>query len=436
MKLPQSVNHCLQMLEQAGFSTYAVGGCVRDWLLGLQPHDYDLCTAATPEQMRHLFREYPLVLAGEKHGTVGVVTEDGVVEITTFRTEGEYRDNRHPDQVSFVTDIREDLARRDFTVNAMAYSPSRGLQDPFGGAEDLKNHILRAVGDPEKRFREDSLRILRGVRFSVRFHLTPTEETLRAMTELASLMDNLARERVFEELCKMLPLLTAEEMIRYAPVLTRAIPPLREAVGFCQHSRHHAYDVYTHTAYVVENTPAELELRWAALLHDVGKPATFSLDQQGNGHFYNHAKVGAEMAEAILRQLKAPNALRQRVVFLVEQHMTPLPPEPKLLRRRLSRYGQEAIYQLLALQKADFSAKGVKGTLPEFALVEKYLGEILAQNGCLTIQSLAVDGHDLMALGFQGKAIGAMLQELLEQVLEERLPNEGETLLEYAKNRR
>ena len=359
MQLPPSVLACLQALENHGFACYAVGGCVRDHLLGLTPHDFDLCTAATPEQMKQVFSHHRLVLAGEKHGTVGIVTDSGVVEITTFRTEGGYRDNRHPDWVEFVEDIRGDLARRDFTVNAMAYSPSRGLCDPFGGQKDLENRVLRAVGDADARFREDSLRILRGVRFAVRYGLTPDSATESAMFRLAPLMENLARERIFDELCKLLPLLTARDLQRFAPVLTAVIPELAPMLGFQQHTPHHAYDIYTHTAYVVENVPGELALRWAALLHDVGKVSTFSLDEAGCGHFYGHAQESAKMADAILLRLKAPTQLRQQVVFLIDKHMVLLQPERKTLRRQLSRWGQDALAQLLILQKADNASKGV-----------------------------------------------------------------------------
>lgn len=431
MKLPVAVLACLDRLEEAGFATYAVGGCVRDWLLGLTPHDYDLCTAATPAQMKTLFSDHGLVLAGEKHGTVGVVTDGGVVEITTFRTEGTYRDNRHPDRVEFVTDIEADLARRDFTVNAMAFSPSRGLCDPFGGREDLQNRILRAVGDPFDRFREDSLRILRGARFAVRFALTPEEATRQAMEQLAPLMDNLARERVFDELCKLLPLVNAEDLIQFAPVIIQVIPELGPCVGFDQHSRHHKYDVFTHTAQVVTGVPVELPLRWAALLHDVGKCACFTLDEQGQGHFYGHAGIGGEMADAILRRLKAPTQLRQQVVTLVAQHMTYPEPEKKPIRRRLSRLGETCFFQLLQLQEADTGHKGVgnRDEMAYFPAVRRIAGEILAENACMKVRDLAVNGHDLMALGIQGKAVGQTLDRLLELVLDEQVENEKTALL-------
>ena len=231
MKLPSYVLECLNALEAAGYPAYVVGGCVRDACLGLQPHDYDICTAAVPQQTEAVFAGKKLVLAGEKHGTVGVVTAGGVVEITTFRTEGAYRDNRHPDWVKFVDSVESDLARRDYTVNAMAYSPTRGFADPFGGRGDLESKVLRAVGDPVTRFQEDSLRILRGVRFAVKYGLTVDPATEDAMESQAQLMDNLAEERVFDELCKLLPLVSAEDLCRFAPILGAVIP------GIAAHDR-------------------------------------------------------------------------------------------------------------------------------------------------------------------------------------------------------
>ncbi len=424
----------MQILRQAGFEAYAVGGCVRDSLLGLTPHDYDLCTNALPEETARLFEGYTLVRSGEKHGTIGVVAEGEVIEITTFRTEGGYQDSRHPDWVRFVSSIREDLSRRDFTVNAMAYSPETGYIDPFGGQEDLKNRILRTVGDAKVRFTEDALRIARGVRFGVRFGLTPEKDTLAAMKALAPLMDRLARERVFEELCKLLPLVTAEDLQTYREILVRAIPPLAACVGFEQRNPHHRYDVYTHTAKVVEAMPAEPALRWAALLHDCGKPDCFFLDENGRGHFHGHARVSAEKADALLLSLKAPTALRERVVFLVAHHMTELTADKKLLRRRLGKYGVEATFQLLALQEADFGGKGTDEETETFSVLRRLLEEILAENACLTVRDLQINGRDLLSIGFSaGKALGACLAYLLEQVQDEQLPNEKAALLEKAK---
>ena len=432
MYIPESVRCCLDRLENAGFAAYVVGGCVRDHLLGLTPSDYDMCTAALPEETEAIFADHRLVLAGKKHGTVGVVTEDGVIEITTFRTEGDYQDNRHPEWVAFVPDIEQDLARRDFTVNAMAYSPTRGYADPFGGRDDLQHKILRAVGEPARRFTEDSLRILRGVRFAVRYGLTPEENTLNAMVSLRHLMENLARERVYEELSKLLPLVSAQDLIRFSPIFAAVIPELEACIGFQQHNPHHLYDVFTHTAQVVAAVPGDLTLRWAALLHDIGKPATFTLDEEGRGHFYGHAKVSAQMADAILRQLKAPTALREQVVTLIEHHMTPLTPDKKILRRRLSALGSENLNRLLLLQEADWFGRGVEEIREngDFSEIRQILSEIEAENACLSLKDLAINGHDLMDLGITGPQIGKTLNALLAQVLDEQLPNETDALLQ------
>ncbi len=435
MGIPEYVRSSLDALETAGFAAYCVGGCVRDDCLGLMPHDYDVCTQALPEQTEAVFSHRKLVLAGKKHGTVGVIFGKEVVEITTFRTEGCYQDNRHPDWVEFVPDVEKDLARRDFTVNAMAWSPKRGFCDPFGGREDLKNRILRAVGDPDTRFQEDSLRILRGLRFSVRFGLTIEENTWNAMLRQRHLMENLARERIFEELCSLLPLVTAEDLLRFGPILSAVIPELEPMLGFDQRSPHHAYDLFTHVAHVVAGVPQELTLRWAALLHDVGKIPTFTQDATGRGHFYGHAGVSAEMADAILRRLKAPTALRERTVLLISKHMTKIEPEKKTVRRLLSRLGEETVDQLLLLQEADMGSKGTgKEDLSQFPALRRLIAEIQAENACLGLKDLAVNGCDLMALGLQGKAVGETLNRLLEQVLDETLPNEREALLSAVKN--
>ncbi len=426
MELSDAARLCLDALEQSGFEAYAVGGCVRDSLLGKRPHDYDLCTNALPEETARLFAGYTLVRSGEKHGTIGVAVGKEVIEITTFRTEGGYQDGRHPDWVRFVPCLREDLARRDFTVNAMAYSPRQGYIDPFGGQKDLQDKVLRTVGNARERFTEDALRILRGVRFAVRFGLTPEEHTLQAMQDLAPLMDKLARERVFDELCKLLPLVTARDLVTYAPVLTQAVPALAPCVGFAQHNPHHQYDVYTHTAQVVAAAPADLAVRWAALLHDCGKPECFHMDENGIGHFYGHAKISAQLAEQTLLALKAPTALRERVCFLVAHHMTPLEPDKKRLRRQLGKHGNKAIGQLLALQEAD---------LPEpdplrFRAVRACLAEIQAEAACLRVHDLQINGADLLTAGLApGPEMGRCLQWLLEQVQDEILPNEKQALL-------
>lgn len=427
MYLPQPVLICINRLQQNGFCAYAVGGCVRDALLGLTPHDYDLCTNATPEQLQAVFSDYPLVLNGIKHGTVGVLIDHQCYEITTFRTEGGYTDSRHPDWVRFVRNVEEDLARRDFTVNAMAYNPTQGYIDPWGGQQDLHNKVLRTVGDPKQRFTEDALRILRGVRFSVRFGLTPHPETEQAMKDLCPTMDSLARERVFSELCKLILDIDAAQLLRFAPVITQVVPELAPCVGFEQRNRHHIHDVFTHTAYVVERAPKELTVRIAALLHDIGKPPCFTLGEDGQGHFYGHASVSAEMADRALLRLKSPTDLRQQVVQLIKLHMNPLQADKKILTRQLSKHGWDTMEKLLSLQKADFGAQ-----VPDYSQVQQLFRVIREENACLTVRDLKVNGNDLIALGIPaGKQLGQLLNKLLVLVQEEQLKNEKDILLNY-----
>ena len=439
MYIPNTVLELMDRLEDRGHECCCVGGCVRDWLMGIEPHDYDCCTAATPEEMLEIFADRQLVLAGLKHGTVGVVTEDGVVEITTYRTEGGYADARHPDWVKFVRSLREDLARRDFTVNAMAYSPRRGLSDPFGGREDLQRGLLRAVGEAQQRFREDALRILRGLRFAARFGFQIEEQTRAAMDAEIEGLNALARERVMTELTGFLLAARADDLTNAANLLCRCIPELTATVGFDQKNPHHIHDVFGHIAQVVEAVPPTPELRLAALLHDIGKPDVFTLDEQGVGHFYGHASVSADLADAILLRLKASNALREEVVFLIRHHMDHYLPEEKTARRLLSRHGLQRLERLLDLQAADLGGKGTDApdaSLRELEQLRQLLRTLASQEGALTLKTLAVSGRDLMALGFApGPELGKTLNALLEKVLAGELPNEKAALLAAVSHR-
>lgn len=434
MTLPEDVKDLMDKLENAGFTVYAVGGCVRDCLLGLDPHDYDLCTNASPEQMRQVFQKHQLIYAGEKHGTIGVVLEHNVYEITTYRAEGTYSDNRHPDEVTFVDRIEYDLARRDFTVNAIAYHPKTGYIDPFGGQKDLRNGILRAVGEPEVRFQEDALRILRGVRFACRFGLTPDRKTLQAMKSLSPLMENLAKERVQYELTHILCHMQAADVLTYRDILLQVIPELAPCVDFAQRNPHHKYDVYTHTAYVLGAADAEPTLRWAALLHDAGKPQTFTQDETGTGHFYGHAEKSAQIADSVLRRLKVPNAIREDVVFLIGHHIDTISADKALLRKKLSRYGADNLRRLILLQKADQTGKGTCRPGGSFDKLLQAVEQLEKEEGRLQIKDLAINGHDLMALGFEaGPALGECQKTLLELVLSGEIPNEKNALTEKAK---
>ena len=429
----------LSSLEEAGYPAYLVGGCVRDELLGLPTCDYDIATAARPEQTQAVFRDIRQDTVGIRHGTVRLCLPGGVAEVTTFRTEGGYDDSRHPGWVEFVPDIETDLARRDFTVNAIAWSPRRGYADPFGGREDLKNKLLRCVGQPHRRFEEDALRLLRGIRFAARFRLAVEEQTLRAMVDSAQLVQRLSGERIFGELNGFLGAADFDDLIRFAPVLTAAIPELAPAVGFDQHSPHHAYDVYTHICHVTAAVPAQpVQLRWAAFLHDVGKPACFTQDETGRGHFKEHAQVGAQMAQDILTRLHAPKGLREDVVWLVSHHMTPLENDEKQLRRYLSRYGCPRLLYLIALQRADMASKGIcdEDAAARLDAVKETVLRLNLAESRLTVPALAVDGNDMKALGYSGPQIGHILKQLLEKVLDGSLENRRESLLDEAEKQR
>jgi len=437
VNIPAYVTELMDQLEYRGYEAWAVGGCVRDHALGIEPHDFDLCTNAHPHEIQAAFPGYELVLAGVKHGTVGVVTESGVVEITTFRAEGDYTDSRHPGWVEFVPELRQDLMRRDFTINAMAYSPKRGWQDPFGGLEDLKAKRLRCVGEPRQRFQEDALRILRGARFAARFGLEIEESTWNAMLSTAHLMDALARERVFEELCKLICHTDGPMLCKLAPILAHAIPELKPMIGFDQHSPHHAHDVFTHTAWVVHRVSPEPVIRMAALLHDVGKPSTFSIDDIGRGHFTGHAKVGEAMADEILLRLKAPTEFRQTVTWLIGMHMAFYQPTRKGVRSVLSRYGEEKLLMLNELHRADLlgkDAEDVSVRLEELNRVEAMIRQVQEEEGRMSLKKLVVKGGDLMELGIPaGPHMGAILDHLLMDVIFEELPNAPEPLLAQAK---
>ncbi len=395
MVLPDEVLYCISTFNDAGHSAYVVGGCVRDHLLGLQPEDFDLCTSATPEETAALFIRHKLVRNGEKHGTIGVVLAGKLYEITTFRKEGGYADTRHPDWVEFVTDITEDLARRDFTVNAMAYHPEAGLVDPFGGQQDLKARVLQAVGEPEARFREDALRILRGIRFGVRFGLQPEEKTLEAMNVCAPLLEQLAWERIYTELSKLLPLVDEAQLLTYEKPLTTILPEL-------------SGELYAAAAKRVSLTPRELPLRLAALLLD--SPA----------------------ADAALLRLRAPSALQERVLTLCQLASTALPQNKKLLRPLVGKHTEEVLLQLISLQRAMAAAKG-EDTAP-LELTALLINAIRQDGSCLTVKDLTVTGSDLLALGVEpGPEIGKCMQYLLHLVQEEILPNTKEELLEAAK---
>ena len=419
----------LTRLEQAGYQAFAVGGCVRDTLLGRTPGDWDITTSALPQQVMALFDAVPTGIA---HGTVTVRLEGRGFEVTTFRGDGPYLDGRHPSGVVFTRHLEEDLARRDFTVNAMAMDLRGRITDPFGGREDLQRRLLRCVGDPERRLQEDALRILRALRFAAVLGFSVEPETAAALVHQAHRLDLIAPERVSHELQRLLTGAYVRPVLRqFAPVLAAVLPEIRPLMGFEQHSPHHRYDVWEHTVRSVETIAPQPVLRWTMLLHDVAKPQCFTLDEQGKGHFYGHDAQGAAMAEEILRRLRLPRRDTERIVLLIREHMRQIAPTEKSVGRALHRLGPEALEQQLAVQRADRLATGT-GDTELLDQLQELLEKLLAEERCFTLRQLAVNGRDLMALGLAGPAVGRMLQQLLAQVLDGTLPNDHAALLDAA----
>lgn len=430
--LPPQVNTALTRLNEAGFEAFVVGGAVRDLLRGAPVHDWDITTSARPEQTKSLFPDFRLVETGLKHGTVTVLADGLPLEITTYRTDGSYTDHRRPDRVEFTPSLTEDLARRDFTVNAMAYHPTEGITDPFGGQADLRARILRAVGDPDRRFGEDALRILRCLRFASRLGFSVEEHTAAALLRRRTLLAHVAPERIREELTGLLLGGSAERVLRdYADVLAVPIPEIAPLAGFSQHNPHHCHDVWGHTAAVVASVPDLPRLRWAALLHDVGKPARYTCGADGVGHFYGHAADSAQIADGILRRLRFDNAGREEIVFLTAHHHTFLEASEERLLRSLRRHGRQRTADLIHLSRGDTLGKSPRCLyrLDGFRAMLDRLGTLPQSEDRLTAKDLAVNGHDLTALGYEGPAIGLALAFLLDEVIEGRAENEKAALL-------
>lgn len=372
MKLPPQVNTAFEMLEAAGYEAYLVGGAVRDYVRDNSPaKDWDITTNALPEQVEEIFTGYHLIETGLKHGTVTVVIDQEPLEITTYRVDGDYSDHRHPDSVSFTRSLKDDLERRDFTMNALAYNPRTGVVDFVGGKADIAGDLVRCVGDPDRRFQEDGLRMLRALRFASVYGMTIEAATAAAI-----------------------------------------------------HRNKHFI------------TP-EPVLRWAALLHDIGKPSCFSLAEDGIGHFFGHSDQSTSMAESILSRLRFDNASKEQIVRLVRYHDMPITADRKPIKRLLSKHGEDATRQLIELHKADTLGQSAicRHRIAIFEEVSQMINEILQEESCFTLKDLAVNGHDMMTLGFQGPTIGRVLQECLDAVLDEQIPNEHEALMAFAKDR-
>ncbi len=437
IQLPEKVQFIISRLEQAGYEAYAVGGCVRDSLLGRQPHDWDVTTSAKPMQVKEAFRH--TIDTGIQHGTVTVMLDHEGFEVTTYRIDGEYEDSRHPKEVTFTVNLVEDLKRRDFTINAMAYNDRSGIVDAFGGVEDLDYGIIRCVGEAVERFGEDALRILRAVRFSAQLGFTIADGTKAAAKALAPNLNHISAERIQAELVKLLVSAHPDYMRdAYALGITKAVlPELDAAFATQQNHPHHMYNVGEHLMQCLLHTRADKSLRLAALLHDIGKPQTRTTDADGTDHFHGHVEVSERMAAAILKRLKFDNDTITKVQKYVKYHDYNAEPSAKAVRRAINKIGAEYFPQILELRRADTLAQSAyqqAEKLERIDAIARLYDEIMEQQQCVSLKTLEITGNDLIALGVpKGKRIGAILAELLDDVLQNPENNTHDYLMEEAK---
>ena len=439
--IPTGARKIIARLEQHGYEAYIVGGCVRDSLMGKRPSDWDICTSARAEEMMALFEDKRVIPTGIQHGTLTILAEDGAYEVTTFRIDGEYLDHRHPKSVAFTRELAEDLSRRDFTINAMAWHPERGLIDLFGGVEDLRDRLVRAVGDPVQRFNEDGLRMLRMVRFATVLDFDYDPATYDAVRKQGHLLQYISKERIQVELNKILlaahPARGLEDLYTLG-MYPYIIPLMCHTVGFAQRGGHHFLDVFEHSLLAVGVIAPELVLRLTMLLHDIGKPFVWdSSESLSYDRFDDHAAVSAKLAGKILRDLKYDNATRKDVVELIAHHNDILLPDPVNVRRALARLGEVQTRRLVQVKVADLIAHDLAGDrekiLALFAEISDVIDEVVARGDCTSVKALAIGGQDMMALGLSGRAIGQMLNAALELVLEKPEMNTRETLLNWVR---
>ena len=439
--IPTGARKIIARLEQHGYEAYIVGGCVRDSLMGKRPSDWDICTSARAEEMMALFEDKRVIPTGIQHGTLTILAEDGAYEVTTFRIDGEYLDHRHPKSVAFTRELAEDLSRRDFTINAMAWHPERGLIDLFGGVEDLRDRLVRAVGDPVQRFNEDGLRMLRMVRFATVLDFDYDPATYDAVRKQGHLLQYISKERIQVELNKILlaahPARGLEDLYTLG-MYPYIIPMMCHTVGFAQRGGHQDRAAFEHSLLAVGVIAPARVRRLTMLLHDIGKPFVWdSSESLSYDRFDDHAAVSAKLAGKILRDLKYDNATRKDVVELIAHHNDILLPDPVNVRRALARLGEVQTRRLVQVKVADLIAHDLAGErekiLALFAEISDVIDEVVARGDCTSVKALAIGGQDMMALGLSGRAIGQMLNAALELVLEKPEMNTRETLLNWVR---
>lgn len=424
-----------------GYDSYIVGGCVRDSLMGKVPHDWDVCTSALPEQVKEIFSGYRIIDTGLKHGTVTILIDDESFEVTTFRVESGYSDKRHPDKVEFVKSIYEDLARRDFTINAIAYNPVVGYVDPYGGRLDIQSGLIKCVNNPVDRFIEDPLRILRAIRFYCQLGFRIDNSTSYGMRAVREGIRDISYERISSELKKMIVYPGFDGiLLAYADIITEVIPEFRDCIGFQQKNSYHIYDVYEHIVKALKYCcSSDYITRFAILFHDIGKPHSYQDGDDGYRHFLGHPTVSASMTETILRRMRFDNESISKIVELVSYHDATLVPSKKHIRRWLNKIGEEQFRRLIDIKIADLDAHKIVSSSTErrdnFLKVRDILNEILKEESCFSIKDLAINGRDLIVIGVNpGPKMGEILNTLLDKVMGDELENTRDSLLNFAKS--
>lgn len=437
ISIPPNAKQIMDALSNSGYEAFVVGGCVRDAMLGNTPHDWDICTNASPNEMLRCFAHWHTIEVGIRHGTVAVALDGELYEVTTYRIDGEYSDNRHPDCVSFTKDLTLDLARRDFTMNAMAYNESCGVVDPFGGQTDLENGLIRCVGEPDKRFGEDALRIMRALRFASRFGFEIERQTASSVLRNAFLLSAVAAERLQTELVGILTGTYTEDILNeYRDVFAVLIPEIRPCFDFDQHTIHHKYDVYRHITHAVGKIAAEPLLRVTMLLHDIGKPLVMTQDADGTRHFKGHQQASVELSGHILRRLRFPKAFTEDCLTLIMYHDVRFNGSKKQVKRVMRQVGAARMPLLFQVMEADYMSQSEYNRAAKRDSVqtaELQYEEIIRENECFSLKELKINGHDLKQMGISnGRQIGAILNLLLEEVVDEKIDNKKSTLLSRA----
>ncbi len=432
----------VKMLKDCGFEAFLIGGSVRDYIMGMPIGDIDITTSATPTEVKEVFKDFRVIETGIKHGTVTVLIDNEPIEITTYRSESTYSDNRHPDSVTFSKTLKDDVIRRDFTMNAIAFDSQKGFVDLVDGMNDINEQTIRCIGDAETRFREDALRILRALRFSAVLGFSIEENTALAIHKCKDLLKNISSERIQVEFSKLICGKNAYNVLQeYADVICVFIPEIKESIGFEQINRHHIYDVYTHSLKALAQSKNDLHIRLALFLHDIGKPFVAHFDEDGEQHYYSHPKKSAELTEKILTGLRFDNDTKEKVLTLVRMHDSPImldkedSPSKKRLKRILSQIGVDLTYDLIEIKHCDNSSQNPEYYRGDIFYKATYdmLDEIINGDECFSIKDLKINGNDLIAIGFKGKDIGKALQKCLDGVIAEKVQNNFDDLIKYAK---